>query len=46
VGASTIRRVLQRLRIPPPRSVADSGYERIKCRPVLGGLINEYERVA
>jgi putative transposase len=33
----------------PPRAthpVADSGYERITCRPVLGGLINEYERAA
>lgn len=33
----------------PPRlthPVADSGYERITCRPVLGGLINEYERAA
>jgi putative transposase len=28
------------------RPVADSGYDRIKCRPVLGGLINEYERAA
>ena len=28
------------------RPVADLGHERIKRRPVLGGLINEYERVA
>jgi putative transposase len=30
----------------PTHPVADSGYERIKCRPVLDGLINEYERAA
>jgi putative transposase len=30
----------------PTHPVADSGYKRIKCRPVLGGLINEYERSA
>jgi putative transposase len=30
----------------PTHPVADSGYERITCRPVLGGLINEYERAA
>jgi putative transposase len=35
------------LRPPQPtHPVADLSYERIKCRPVLGGLINEYERVA
>jgi hypothetical protein len=28
----------------PP--VSDLSYERIRCRPVLGGLINEYERAA
>jgi len=28
----------------PP--VADLNYERVKRRPVLGGLINEYERAA
>ena len=28
----------------PTHPVADLSYERIKCRPVLGGLINEYER--
>nr|WP_238935692.1 transposase [Saccharopolyspora spinosa] len=33
----------------PPRPsypVADLGSERIKPRPALGGLINEYERIA
>jgi putative transposase len=30
----------------PTHSVADLNHERIKRRPVLGGLINEYERTA
>jgi transposase InsO family protein len=30
----------------PTHPVADLSYERINCRPVLGGLINEYERAA
>ena len=30
----------------PDHPVADLSRERIKRRPVLGGLINEYERVA
>ncbi|SDZ49055.1 Integrase core domain-containing protein [Saccharopolyspora shandongensis] len=30
----------------PSHPVADLGHERIKRRPVLGGLINEYERIA
>jgi hypothetical protein len=35
------------LRPPQPtHPVADLSHERIKCRPVLGGLINEYERAA
>ncbi|MDQ3765400.1 MAG: integrase core domain-containing protein [Actinomycetota bacterium] len=35
------------LRPPQPtHPVADSSDERIKCRPVLDGLINEYERAA
>ncbi len=35
------------LRPPQPtHPVADLNYERIKRRPVLGGLINEYERAA
>jgi putative transposase len=35
------------LRPPQPtHPVADLSHERIKCRPVLHGLINEYERVA
>jgi hypothetical protein len=35
------------LRPPQPaHPVANLSYERIRCRPVLGGLINEYERAA
>jgi hypothetical protein len=35
------------LRPPQPaHPVADLSYERIKRRPVLGGLINGYERAA
>jgi len=37
------------LDLQPPRSerpVVDLARERIKRRPVLGGLINEYDRVA
>jgi putative transposase len=30
----------------PTHPIADSGYDRIKRRPILGGLINEYERAA
>jgi putative transposase len=30
----------------PDHPVADLSRERIKRRPVLGGLINEYERAA
>jgi putative transposase len=30
----------------PTHPVADLSYEQIKRRPVLGGLINEYERAA
>jgi putative transposase len=30
----------------PDHPVADLSQERIKRRPVLGGLFNEYERVA
>jgi putative transposase len=30
----------------PDHSVADLSLQRIKRRPVLGGLINEYERAA
>jgi putative transposase len=37
----------RQLRPPrPDRPVADLSRERIKRRPVLGGLINEYERAA
>jgi putative transposase len=30
----------------PPHPVAELNQERIKRRPILGGLINEYERAA
>jgi putative transposase len=30
----------------PSHPVADLSQERIKRRPILGGLINEYERVS
>jgi hypothetical protein len=37
----------RQLRPPRPgHPVADPSQERIKRRPVLGGLINEYERAA
>jgi len=37
----------RQLRPPrPDHSVADLSKERIRRRPVLGGLINEYERAA
>ena len=37
----------RQLRPPrPAHPVADLSQERIKRRPVLGGLINEYERAA
>ena len=37
----------RQLRPPRPgHPVADLAQERIKRRPVLGGLINEYERAA
>jgi hypothetical protein len=37
----------RQLRLPrPDHPVADLSQERIKRRPVLGGLISEYERVA
>jgi hypothetical protein len=32
--------------LEPHNPVADLHYDRIKRRPVLGGLINEYERAA
>jgi len=43
------RRPHRSLQLYPPRPdypVADLSQERIKRRPVLGGLINEYERAA
>ena len=37
----------RQLRPPrPDHPVADLCQQRIRCRPVLGGLINEYERAA
>jgi putative transposase len=30
----------------PDHPVADLATKRIRCRPVLGGLINEYEQAA
>ena len=48
VGASTIRRILKRCRIPPTplRSSTGSPPAANRRRPVLGGLISEYERAA
>jgi transposase InsO family protein len=43
------RRPHRALHLQPPRSgrpVVDLTHERIKRRPVLGGLITEYERAA
>ncbi|CAI7974656.1 Integrase catalytic domain-containing protein [Frankia sp. Hr75.2] len=43
------RRPHRALRLQPPRPdhpIADVTTARIKRRPVLGGLINEYERAA
>ncbi len=43
------RRPHRSRQLQPPRPdhpVADLSQERIKRRPVLGGLINEYERAA
>jgi putative transposase len=43
------RRPLRALQLQPPRPdhpVADLSQERAKRRPILGGLLNEYERAA
>ena len=43
------RRPHPSLELRPPRPdhpVADLSHERIKRRPVLGGLLSEYERAA
>ena len=43
------RRPHRALQLQPPRPdhlVADLSQERVKRRPVLGGLLNEYERTA
>jgi hypothetical protein len=43
------RRPHRSLQLQPPRPdhpVADLSQEQIKRRPVLGGLLNEYERAA
>jgi len=48
-GHDNGRRPHRALGLRPPRPdhpAADLSLERIKRRPVLGGLINEYERVA
>jgi len=39
-------RALQLQPPPPDHPVADLSQERVKRRPVLGGLLNEYERAA
>jgi len=37
----------QRHRPPlPDHPAADLSQERVRCRPILGGLISEYERTA
>ena len=55
VGGDEVRAALQRAktapRTPAPATtahhpVADLSRQRIKRRPVLGGLLNEYERAA
>ena len=48
IGASTVRRILRRHRIPPApvRPVPEPVHGRIRRRPVLGGLLNEYEAAA
>jgi hypothetical protein len=43
------RRPHRALQLRPPRpepSVVDLGVRRIRCRPLFGGLINEYEAAA
>jgi hypothetical protein len=43
------RRPHRALRLQPPRSgrpIVDLTHERIRRRPILGGLITEYERAA
>jgi putative transposase len=43
------RRPHRALRLLPPHadhSAPDPGHHRIRRRPILGGLINEYERAA
>jgi len=48
-GHNNGRRPHRSRQLRPPRPdqpVADLSRKRIKCRPVLGGLINEYERAA
>ncbi len=43
------RRPHRALQLQPPRPdhpIADLSRERVKRRPVLGGLLNEYERAA
>ena len=40
------RRPHRALQLQPPQPVADLSQKRVKRRPVLGGLLNEYERAA
>jgi hypothetical protein len=48
IGASTVRRILRRHRIPPApvRPVPEPVHGTIRRRPILGGLINQYEPAA
>ena len=48
IGASTVRRILRRHRIPPApvRPGPEPVHGTIRRRPILGGLINEYEPAA
>ncbi|MGO9189370.1 MAG: hypothetical protein ACLP8X_13015, partial [Streptosporangiaceae bacterium] len=45
-GAHELREAACRQVPRPDHPVADLSQERVKRRPVLGGLLNEYERAA